>query len=248
MVDISEENGRALGGAGRALRLVGRWLIRAIIFFLIASLVGFGVLCAAVDWFGRRDQARPADVIVVLGAQVLPGGTPGPDLLPRTEKAVRLYQEGWAPAIITTGGYAGDPYSAAAVAGRTAAAMGVPWEAILVAAGSNNTREDVRRAVSMMREHGWQRALVVSHPLHLLRGILLFRRAGVEAFPSPTSTEVQNIPVHWRAYYAAREAGLIILDVMYPEGEIGVWAYRLWYWLESTGIPGFVARLWRSLG
>lgn len=237
-----------MGGVCHFLGKLGRWLMRAVLLVVLMAGVGFILLCLAVDRFGQMDQTRPADVIVILGAQVLPGGEPGPNLLPRTEKAVRLYQEGWAPAIITTGGIAGDAFSAAAVAGRTAAAMGVPENAIVVAGGSNNTREDVRRAVSVMRERGWRSALVVSHPLHLLRGTLLFRRAGVQAFPSPTSTDVQSIPLHWRAYYAAREAGLIILDAIYPEGEIGVWAYRLWYWLESTGLPGFIYRLWRSIG
>lgn len=235
-------------GVGQFLKKLGTWLLRAILLVVLLAGVGFILLCAAVDRFGRMDRTQPADVIVILGAQVLPGGEPGPNLLPRTEKAVQLYKEGWAPAIITTGGIAGDAFSAAAVAGRTAIAMGVPEQAILVASGSNNTREDVRRAVSVMRERGWKSALVVSHPLHLLRGTLLFRRAGIQAFPSPTSTDVQRIPLHWRAYYAAREAGLIILDAIYPEGEIGVWAYRLWYWFESTGVPGFIARLWRSLG
>ncbi len=235
-------------GVRHFLSKLGKWLVRAVLLVIILAGVGFAILCLAVDRFGRVDQTRPADAIVILGAQVLPSGEPGPNLLPRTEKAVRLYQEGWAPAIITTGGVAGDPFSAAEVAGRTAVAMGVPEEAILVAGGSNNTREDVRRAVSVMREHGWRSVLVVSHPLHLLRGVLLFRRAGVQAFSSPTSTDVRSIPLHWRAYYAAREAGLIILDVIYPEGEIGVWAYRLWYWLESTGLPGLIARLWRSIG
>ncbi|MGQ9668526.1 MAG: YdcF family protein [Anaerolineae bacterium] len=238
----------AVRGIRHFLGKLGRWLIRVGALILCLAGVSFFLLCLAVDRFGRMDQTRPADVIVILGAQVLPGGEPGPNLRPRTEKAVRLYQEGWAPVIITTGGIAGDAFSAASVAGRTAVAMGVPEEAILIAGGSNNTREDVRRAISVMRERGWHSALVVSHPLHLLRGILLFWRAGVQAFPSPTSTDVQNIPLHWRAYYAAREAGLIILDVVYPEGEIGVWAYQLWYWLESTGVPQFIARLWRSIG
>lgn len=238
----------AVRGIWHFLGKLGRWLIRAVVLVSCLAGVGLILLCLAVDRFGRVDQARPADAIVILGAQVLPGGEPGPNLLSRTEKAVRLYQEGWAPAIITTGGVAGDAFSAASVAGRTAAAMGVPEDAILIAGGSNNTREDVRRAVNVMRARGWNSALVVSHPLHLLRGILLFRRAGVQAFPSPTSTDVQSIPMHWRAYYAVREAGLIVLDVIYPEGEIGVWAYRLWYWLESTGVPRFIARLWRSIG
>lgn len=227
---------------GQRLGTLLKWIARLTGLALALGVLGFVALALAVDLFGRADRAQPADAIVVLGAQVLEDGSPGPDLLPRTQKAVALYHAGMAPALICTGGIAGDPWSAAAVSARTAVSMGVPADAVFIADGSNNTREDTRRAVEIMRQHGWQSLIVVSHPMHLLRGTLLLRHAGATVYPSPTSTEVGRIPPRWRVIYAVREAGLIVLDKLYPEGEIGVWAYRLWYWLESQGITRILFR------
>lgn len=202
---------------------------------LVVAASAFLVLCVSVDRYGRSDRAEPADVIIVLGASVLPDGEPGPDLLPRTEKAVALYQAGLASRLICTGGIEDDPLSAAAVACRKAMQMGVPGAAITVADGSNNTREDVRRATDIMRRQGMATAIVVSHPMHLMRATLLFDHAGIESHPSPTSTDVVRIPLRWRLTYAVREAGLILLDTLYPEGEIADWAYNIYYWIRNLG-------------
>jgi len=218
------------------MRRLGKTLSIVITLVVVSAIAGFFALCVSVDRYGRTDQVEPADAIVVLGAHVLPNGEPGPDLLPRTERAVRLYQEGYAPHVICAGGIAGDPLSAAAVACKKAVQLGVPAGVTFVADGSNNTREDVRRAAEIMREQGWTTLVVVSHPMHLLRATLLFRDAGIEPYPSPTSTDVEQIPMRWRLTYAVRESGLILLDIMYPEGEIADWAYGIYYWLRDLGL------------
>jgi uncharacterized SAM-binding protein YcdF (DUF218 family) len=212
--------------AERALSVkVFRRIVKTMLAALLVLVIGFFALCVGVDRYGRSDQAEPADAIVILGARVLADGQPGPDLLPRTEKAVALYRQGYAPLLICTGGYAGDPLSAAAVAARTSMNLGVPAEAIRIADGSNNTREDALRSADILAAAGQDTAIVVSHPLHLLRARLLFGRAGIRAYPSPTSTDVDGIPARWRLIYSVREAGLIVLDALYPSGELPAWMY-----------------------
>jgi len=218
------------------LRGVVKTIVSFITAVILLATVAFLILCLAVDVYGRTDRVAPADAIVILGASVLPDGEPGPDLMPRTEKAVALYHEGAAPYLICAGGIADDPLSAAAVACRKAMQLGVPWNAVFVADGSNNTREDVRRATEIMRRQGWSQAIVVSHPMHLLRARMLFNHAGVKSCPSPTSTDVDQIPLRWRVLYAVRESGLIVLDLLYPDGEIADWAYEIYYWLRDIGL------------
>jgi uncharacterized SAM-binding protein YcdF (DUF218 family) len=210
----------------KVLRRILTAILRALLAMFLIAVIGFAALCLAVDRYGRTDQAAPADAIVVLGARVLANGQPGPDLLPRTEKAVALYRQGYAQRLICTGGYAGDPLSAAAVAARTAREMGVSSEAIHIADGSNNTREDALRSADILTPAGQHTAIIVSHPHHLLRARLLFARAGIDAYPSPTSTDVDNIPARWRIIYSVREAGLIVVDAIYPSGELPAWMYR----------------------
>src|SRR5437763_7521895 len=78
------------------------------------------------------DEARPADVIVVLGAAEY-RGRPSPVLEARLNHALFLYRQHLAPRIITTGGAGGDPtFTEGGVAQAYLSKRGIPSEAILV--------------------------------------------------------------------------------------------------------------------
>jgi uncharacterized SAM-binding protein YcdF (DUF218 family) len=169
---------------------------------------------------GASDAAQQADVIVILGARVLPNGEPGPDLLERTLHGVALWEQELARTVVCTGGHASDPLSAAAVGCRLAAARGVPTASLLLADGAMTTREDAARTAELMRAHGWQTAILVSHPLHLERARRLFAREGLSVYTSPTSTALNDIPWGTRAWLTARET-------------VGI----MWTPLEAAGVP-----------
>lgn len=186
----------------------------------LASAITFLYLAWRVNHTGLQDQARPADVIVVLGAQVEPNGQPGPDLSVRTAHAARLYQEGLAPILVCTGGFRGDRLSAAAVARDLAISLGVPAEHIFLADGAMTTREDAASVQTLMLARGWHSAILVSHPLHLERARLLFEGQGLTVYPSPTNTNLAAIPWRTRAWLTARET-------------VGI----IWIGLEALGVP-----------
>jgi uncharacterized SAM-binding protein YcdF (DUF218 family) len=199
-------------------------VLRSIILLLfalaVACIAGFAMLCLRIDFCGRIDLAQPADAIVVLGAQVMPNGLPGPDLTSRTQHAVALYQSRLAPRLICAGGVAGDQASAASVCRALALASYVPAEVIHVADGSTNTAEDAHQVALLMAENGWQTVIVASHPLHVYRAKLFFEREGITAYTSPTNTNLGDIDLHLRAYYTMREC-------------LGI----LWPYLEQVGLP-----------
>src|SRR5512135_1255699 len=87
---------------------------------VLLCVLAFAWLVWQVDHVGRQDEARPANVIVVLGARVEPDGKPGPDLASRTQHAVSLWRAGYASDIICSGGYKNERLSAAAVCRRSA--------------------------------------------------------------------------------------------------------------------------------
>lgn len=208
----------------------------------IALLALFGLLCFRVDRQGSLDQARPTDAIVVLGAWVQADGRPSEDLFERTEHAVALYRQGAAPRIICTGGFSGDRLSAAAVARSVAVAYGVPTRDILLADGSLNTQEDAQQAAAVIKAHGWQTILLVSHPLHLYRARLLFEQQGLTVFTSPTNTNLSAIPLRWRLGYDVREALFITWTGMEALGLPREWGLSLHQWLydwsRRAGLPG----------
>jgi uncharacterized SAM-binding protein YcdF (DUF218 family) len=209
---------------------------------LIALLAMFGALCGLIDRQGSRDESQPAAAIVILGAWVQADGRPSEDLFERTSHAVELYRQGLAPRIICTGGFSGDRLSAASVARSVAVAYGVPAQAILLADGSLNTQGDAERAAAVLKSHGWQSALIVSHPLHLYRARLLFEQQGITAYTSPTNTDLTAIPLRWRLGYDIREALFITWTEMEALGLPHDWGEslhrRLYDWSRRSGLPG----------
>jgi uncharacterized SAM-binding protein YcdF (DUF218 family) len=164
----------------------------------LLGVVLFAWLWVQIDRFGQIQRAQRADVIVVLGARVWPGGRPSDALARRTLYAVKLYQEGLAAAIICSGGLGTHPPTEAQAAARLAMDQGVPSEAIVLEEGGHSTEESAFFVSEIMRARGWQRAIVVSDAYHLWRANLLFGQAGVEAYPSPAHDE--RYPLRKRVY------------------------------------------------
>jgi uncharacterized SAM-binding protein YcdF (DUF218 family) len=202
----------------------------------VLTVLAVGLLAWQVDGLGRRDDARASDAIVVLGARVEADGQPGSDLISRTYHAVDLWQAGYAPNLICTGGYENERLSAANVCRSFAIELGVPADRVLLADGTSNTDEDAQATARVMTDQGWHSAILVSHPLHLFRARWLFRNSGVDAVTSPTSTATDRIVAPLRAWYVLRESGAIILTALNKMGWLSSdWTAKLQTW--SAGLP-----------
>jgi uncharacterized SAM-binding protein YcdF (DUF218 family) len=199
-------------------------------------LVGLGLTAMGILAFiasnvyvtGMIDKAQPADAIVVLGAQ------PGPNLEARIRHGVYLYRKGLAPYLVCAGGYSHNPTSASAIARQKAIEFGVPPENVLVADGAMTTREEARTVKALAELKGWNSVIVVSHPLHLFRASLLFRRAGLTVYTSPTNTDFDLIPWEERIYLTLRETLLVIGSLIEDSGfvprSLALWLqkHRIW--------------------
>src|SRR5580693_8652231 len=112
---------RLISIAGPGLALLG-----------LAALVYVMVIAHAIRRQSTVEEARPADVILVLGAAEY-RGRPSPVLEARLNHALFLYREGLAPRILTTGGSGGDPrFTEGEVARAYLSKHNVPSEAIMV--------------------------------------------------------------------------------------------------------------------
>src|SRR5271166_5873725 len=116
-----------------------------------------GYLIALTIRIGRqstRDEARPADVIMVMGAAEY-RGHPSPVLKLRLDHAVELYQRHLAPYIMTTGGAGGDPSFTEAGVGRSYLIdRGVPAESIIVEKEGGTTAYSLSAASEILRRMG----------------------------------------------------------------------------------------------
>lgn len=148
-----------------------------------------GVLATARIWQqGGRDEQRPVDAIVVLGAAQY-DGRPSPVFEARLDHAVALWYAGLAPWFVVTGGGAeGDRTTEAAVARQYAIDRDVPAAAIIGEDEGRNTIESLEAVAALLRERGATRALFVSDPTHMLRVLRIASDLGITAYGSPTPT------------------------------------------------------------
>ena len=180
----------------RKKRGVLGWTWRLLVL-LVLWLVG---VAGYIAWTGQRDDARPADAIIVLGAAAY-DAKPSPVFEERIRHGIDLYKRGLAPKIIFTGGYggAGARFSESQVARRYALRNGVPDKAILIESVSRNTHDNLRQASRLMQQHDLHRVVIVSDPLHMARALRISRELGIQAVGSPTPTSrFRTFATRWR--------------------------------------------------
>jgi uncharacterized SAM-binding protein YcdF (DUF218 family) len=170
--------------AKHAVKIVRRILTVAVVVVFTLWVIS----ATAVLIWASRDEARPAQAIVVLGAAQY-AGKPSPVLRARLDHALTLWNRHLAALLILTGGTgSGDTTSEAAVGRTYARKHGVPDSAILVENEGRTTSESMRAVAGMLEVRGLQTALLVSDPFHMLRLRILARRFGFTPYTSPTQT------------------------------------------------------------
>jgi len=166
---------------------------------LLLVLLWLAGVAAWIVWVGQRDQAAPADAIIVLGAAAY-DARPSPVFEERIRHGLDLYRRGYAPVLIFTGGYGnGARFAESQVARRYALRHEVPESAILIESVSRTTRQNLQQARQLMQERDLKRVIVVSDPLHMSRALRLSRELGIDALGSPTpSTRFRTVQTQWR--------------------------------------------------
>ena len=158
-----------------------------------AVLVGAIVLYLAVTlgqvwWASRRDDARPAQAIVVLGAAQY-NGRPSPVLRARLDHALDLWRRGLAPLLVVTGGREpGDNFTEATASADYLIAAGVPDADILREVSGRTTWESLAAASRFLRQRGITKVLLVSDPFHSERLVAIASELSLTGYASPTRT------------------------------------------------------------
>jgi len=135
--------------------------IPCVIIILILAFIGIW----KSDWFLNNiwnylvvnEEPRPSDVIIVLS-----GGE-----FQRVEYGVKLLQQGYADKILFSGG-------SAQVLRRRAISQGVTEEQMLLETKSGTTFENALYSANIMREQGFNSAIIVTSPYHTRRVSIIF--------------------------------------------------------------------------
>lgn len=141
------------------------------------------VFTAAARQLQRDDGARlngSVDLIIALGGSL------------RCERelyAADLFKQGRGAYLSVSGVPAGSYGHTADSLRRSVVAASIPPERVLMVRDQFNTRTEARRAVAMMRQRGWRRAIIVTSAFHTRRALYTFEREAPDlqffSFPVP---------------------------------------------------------------
>jgi uncharacterized SAM-binding protein YcdF (DUF218 family) len=163
-----------------------RWVWRGVLA-LGALLLAYVLFTFVQVWLAsRRDDARPADAIVVMGAAQY-NCRPSPVLEERLQHALDLYQSGIAGTIVVTGGkQEGDRCTEATAGAEYLMANGVPEADLLRENQGANSWESLAAAARILRERDMTRAVLVTDGYHALRVEAIADELGLDAVVSPS--------------------------------------------------------------
>ncbi len=174
----AERPGEGAGPPALQWRIPWRAIRRQLTIFCgTVATIALVALCTSVlaVWLqGRRDEARSADLLVVVA--------PAPPTEALLEHSLELFRRGYAPQIMLVG--AGGAALRAQLAER-----GVPEAAMLV-----TTPEEAAEAISAAQRGGASSALVAGPPAELLLWLKLARDNGLRAYGAPTPGETATLP------------------------------------------------------
>jgi uncharacterized SAM-binding protein YcdF (DUF218 family) len=154
----------------------------------------------------REEVPEATRVAVILGTQVLSGGRPSRTLEARVRHAAGLYKEGKVGLLVPTGGLGDYPPSEGEVMARILREEGVPEDAVLLEDRALNTWDSARLLAGMADKLGVRSVVVVTDPLHCVRTVAAFRKAGLMAWAEP----VYSSPM-WRGKWLRR--GQLIREI-----------------------------------
>jgi uncharacterized SAM-binding protein YcdF (DUF218 family) len=177
-------------------------IVIAIIVSFVLVVIGLSFYLSPNDLAGcteptSKDPCRKADAIVAVS---------GGDTLARTQEAIRLYKDGWAPKVIFSGA-AQDKSgpSNAEVMRREALRAGIPSDDIITEELSATTKQNAENTRQIFTENDISSVILVTSAYHQRRASLEFRAR------AESSIQLRNHPVaqdnQWSSWWWATPTG-----------------------------------------
>ena len=162
-----------------------RYLVRLGVAALAAMAAYHAKLSFEIYRTAAIDEAREADVIVIMGAAEY-RGRPSPVLKARLDHGLDLWRRKLAPRILTTGGRGGDPVFTEGEVGRNyLMSRNVPPEAIIVEPDAESTAHSIASTAEIMRRMNLHSCLMVTDGYHVYRAKRMLQEHGVAVYASP---------------------------------------------------------------
>jgi uncharacterized SAM-binding protein YcdF (DUF218 family) len=203
-------------------RIIPGMRSRAIKWTLGAFLTGYLLLTTTTlaDLYSAplRVRYRPqkSDVIVLLSSGQIDNIWLSPDAAQRTLGALKLYEEDYAPWIISSGSQSTEGWHQAELQAAWLERFGVMKDAIIVEGRSERTYTSAVEVAAIMAQRQWKSAVVVTSQMDIPRVRLVFEKLGIQTsyLAVPEFRRPQNSHLFWKqafdvAFHATYEyAGL----------------------------------------
>jgi len=138
---------------------------------LLGGLLTLGVFTITAGHFLTTvDAVSQTDAVVVLGGD-------GGDFF-RVQQGVGLFNEGYAPVVVFSGGTlkdAGIACSSAQLSLEAAQQLGLPADATIIADGAQSTYDEAVNIRRLAQQHGWHSLILVTDLFHTRRAARTFR-------------------------------------------------------------------------
>lgn len=171
------------------VRLIGMVIAAA------AIVIGLGMYLSPDQLKGCEQpgsgECAAADAVVVIS---------GGDTNARTDEAIRLYLQGWAPHLVVSGAAADKTsQSNAAVMRQRALSKQVPAAAVIAEEQSESTKQNAEQVARIVQERSWRRIILVTSGYHMQRASLEFQAQlpGVTIVAHPVARDRQWGPFWW---------------------------------------------------
>ncbi len=139
----------------------------------------------------RDDGLVRADVVVALG---------GDNRCNREKRAAELYLQGWASHVVVSGLTYPSGFHTGEAARRYVMKLGVPETKVVMISEAMNTRMEARALDQLMRERGWNSAIIVTSAFHSRRAAYTVEKAarGFSFYSSPVPAgSPEWAPYNW---------------------------------------------------
>ncbi len=162
------------------------WPVRALLWLICLAAVCyagvFGYVCIR-EGSVKTSAAEMSgyNAIIVLGAQVLPDGTPNVQLSWRLDKALEAWKAHPAPIVVCGAQGHDEPLPEAEAMRKYLADRGVPEDEILMDSASFNTKQNLKNAKELLSTREVSRPLIVTSDYHVPRAMAIARTVGLDA-------------------------------------------------------------------
>lgn len=173
-----------------------KWIIctkKKFICSILIFIISYLIFMLTIVLSGLKDHLVKADLIVVLGTAVSSEGVPSPGLTARLNKAIEVYQQGYAPLIMVSGGIGKQGYDESLAMENFLIKRGIPKQAIVKDNKGYNTRATAQNTYNYMQLHQLQTVIIISQYYHIARIKLAFRKVGIKQIGSGSTSFVSLI-------------------------------------------------------